>query len=392
MIDYVQRLLGASGLAPHGYCLFWDPALVWTHAIADGLIGLAYFSIPVAMAVLLTRRPAERFRGVAWLFVAFILACGMTHFMAVWTLWYPDYGPQAIVKLVTAIVSVATAIALWPLLPQILAMPSPAQLEQANADLRLRIAERDAALVALAEQTAERERTEALLRQAQKMDAIGQLTAGIAHDFNNLLTVVIGNVGRAQRLAGADAPMRPALDNAMSGAESAARLTDQLLAFARQQPLMPSIIDLNEAVGNITTLFSSMTDRSIILETQLAEDLWRVCVDRNQAENAILNLLMNARDAMRDGGELTIVTRNAVDGENVVVEVSDTGEGMTAETRERIFEPFFTTKTLGRGSGLGLSQVYGFVTQSRGNVEIDSNPGDGSTIRIALPRALEEEV
>jgi signal transduction histidine kinase len=135
-----------------------------------------------------------------------------------------------------------------------------------------------------------------------------------------------------------------------------------------------------------------MTDRSIILETQLAEDLWRVCVDRNQAENAILNLLMNARDAMRDGGELTIVTRNAVDGENVVVEVSDTGEGMTAETRERIFEPFFTTKTLGRGSGLGLSQVYGFVTQSRGNVEIDSNPGDGSTIRIALPRALEEEV
>lgn len=391
MIGYLQRLLGTSGLAPHGYCLFWDPGLVWTHVVADALIGLAYFSIPIAISAILARRPDVRFRPVAWLFVAFILACGLTHFMSIWTLWYPDYGPQAILKLVTAVVSVATAVALWQLLPRIVALPSPAQLETANADLRLRIAERDAAIAALAEQTVENERTEAMLRQAQKMDAIGQLTAGIAHDFNNLLTVVIGNVDRAQRLGGTDAAIGLALDNAMSGAQSAARLTDQLLAFARQQPLMPSIIDINEAIQQIMILFGSMIDRSIRLETLLAPDLWPVRADRSQADNAILNLLMNARDAMRDGGELTILTRNADDGESVVIEVSDTGEGMTAAMRERIFEPFFTTKTLGRGSGLGLSQVYGFVTQSKGNIEIDSYPGQGSTVKVALPRAHDEE-
>jgi signal transduction histidine kinase len=389
MIDYLQRLLGASGLAPHGFCLLWDPALIWTHVVADALIGLAYFSIPIAIGVLVTRRTDLQFRAVAWLFVAFILACGMTHFMSIWTLWNPDYGAEALLKLVTAAISVATAVMMWPLLPRILALPSPLQLETANADLRLRVAERDAALTALAAQTEERSRTEAMLRQAQKMDAVGQLTAGIAHDFNNLLTVVIGNVDRARRLAGPDGTMLPALENAMSGAQSAARLTDQLLAFARQQPLLPAIQDLNAVIGRIMVLFNSMVDRSITVEVGLAPDLWPVRVDGSQAENAILNLLVNARDAMRHGGTLTIVSRNqqGPGGDRVVVEVSDTGKGMDAATRERIFEPFFTTKTLGRGSGLGLSQVYGFVTQSTGKVEIDSAPGQGTTIRIMLPRS-----
>lgn len=388
MWGYLDKLLTGSGLAPHGYCLLWDPALVWTHVVADALTGLAYFSIPIALAVFLTRRSDIKFRGVAWLFVAFILACGTTHFLSIWTLWNPDYGPEALVKLVTAVVSVATAVILWPLLPRALAFPTQAQLEAANATLRLSIDERDAALAALAAQTAERERTEIRLRQAEKMEAVGQLTAGIAHDFNNLLTVVIGNIDRARRMSGADGPALPSLQHAMTGAESAARLTDQLLSFARQQPLIPATENLNTIVMRIKALFDTMIDGSIAVVTDLAPDLWSVRIDGGQAENAILNLMVNARDAIRRGGTITVRTRNhsGKGGDGVVFEISDTGEGMDDTTRERVFEPFFTTKTLGRGTGLGLSQVYGFIAQSKGTVSIDSLVGQGTTVSLFLPR------
>jgi signal transduction histidine kinase len=388
MLAYFNKLLTGSGLAPHGYCLLWDPALVWTHVVADALIGLAYFSIPIALTVFLMRRPDVQFRGAAWLFVAFIVACGTTHFLSIWTLWNPDYGPEALVKLFTAAVSVATAIFLWPLLPRALAIPTQEQLEAANATLRLRVAERDRALAALAAQTEERENAEKRLRQAQKMEAVGQLTAGIAHDFNNLLTVVIGNVDRARRMSGPDGAALPALEHAMAGAESAARLTDQLLAFARQQPLIPATEDLNAIVTRIKALFDTMIDGSITVETDLAPDLWPVRIDGGQAENALLNLMVNARDAMRHGGRISVTTRNQADpdGDSIIMEIGDTGEGMDDVTRERVFEPFFTTKTLGRGTGLGLSQVYGFVAQSKGTISIDSIVGKGTRVSLTLPR------
>lgn len=390
MFDYLQKLLGASGLAPHGYCLLWDPALIWTHVIADALIGLAYFSIPVALAVFVTKRPDVRYRWVAWLFVAFILACGTTHFMSIWTLWYPDYGPEALLKLLTAMVSVATAAALWPLLPKALALPTPSQLQMANDELTLRVAERDAALTALASETEERLRTEALLRQAQKMEAVGQLTGGIAHDFNNLLTIIIANIDRVRRLTPADARVSPALDNALAGATTAARLTDQLLAYARRQPLRAEVQDLNAIVTRILALVDGSLGDGIRVTTRLAADLWSVRIDTTQAENAVLNLVVNARDAMRVDGRLEVITRNRDDGQVELV-IADTGDGMDAATRDRAFEPFFTTKTLGQGTGLGLSQVYGFITQSNGTVAIDSTPGAGTTIHIFLPRARMEK-
>ncbi len=386
MFDYLGRLLGGSGLAPHGYCLLWDPALIWTHVVADALIGLAYYSIPVAMAWFLTKRPDLQFRWIAWLFVAFIIACGTTHFMSIRTLWVPDYGAEALLKLVTALVSVVTAVALWPLLPRALAMPTPAALRRTNNALVERIAERDAAVAALERVQADRDHAEAMLRQAQKMEALGQLTGGIAHDFNNLLTIIVANIDRARRLPAGDERIPPSLDSAFSGAERAARLTDQLLAFARRQPLQPEVQDLNRIVTQIAEMFGRTLDPAIRLELDLAADLPPVRIDASQGESAILNLVVNARDAMPAGGVLRLVTRRVGAG-RVLLEVGDTGVGMDAPTQERAFDPFFTTKALGHGTGLGLAQVYGFASQSGGDVTIDSQPDRGTRVRLFLPRA-----
>ncbi len=397
MLAYLHKLLGASGLAPHGFCLLWDPALIWTHVVADALIGLAYFSIPVVIAVFVSRRPDVQFKGVAWLFAAFIMACGTTHFMSIWTLWYPDYGPEALIKLLTAAISVATAVALWPLLPQLIALPSPAELQRVNADLSLRINERDTALAALAIETSERQRAEAMLRQAQTMKAVGQLSGGIAHDFNNLLAIIIANVDRARRFSGDTEKAGPALENALAGAQRAAQMTDQLLAFARRQPLQAERQQLNTIVERVhDQLVPSLETAAIVTRFDLDPALWPVEIDTAQTENALINLIVNARDAMEGGGTLELVSRNnsGADGEDdtVVLEIRDSGSGMDIETRERAFEPFFTTKSVGQGTGLGLSQAYGFIHQSRGEIEIDSTPGSGTCVRITLPRAIGEDV
>ena len=391
MIEYLHKLLSANGLAPHGYCLLWDADLIWTHVTADALIGVAYFSIPVAIAYFLTRRPDIAYKPVAWLFAAFILACGTTHFMSIWTLWFPDYGPEGLIKALTAVISVVTAVALWPLLPKLIALPSPAQLALANDGLRLRVAERDTALVALERETAERQRVEDRLRQSQKMEAVGQLTGGIAHDFNNLLQIIVANLDRVQRLTDGDERLARPLANALTGAQRAARLTDQLLSFSRRQPMLAEVQDLNPVITTTVELFRGSRPTGLTLDVELAADLWPVRIDSDQTASALLNLMVNARDAMRGSGTLTIRSRNvpgdAETGDWVELEVADTGTGMSPETIERAFEPFFTTKGVGEGTGLGLSQVYGFATQSDGTVNIVSQPGAGTAITIRLPRA-----
>lgn len=249
----------------------------------------------------------------------------------------------------------------------------------------------------------ERTKLEAQLHQAQKMEAIGNLTGGMAHDFNNMLGVIIGNIDLLRDLKGEDSDIdeltREALDAAFRGAD----LTRRLLAFARQQPLRPQHVDVNELVSGITRLLRRTIGEDVEISLDLAPELWPVVVDPAQLEASLTNLATNARDAMADGGRLMIVTGNrtldadyaaqhaeVAPGGYVMLEVSDTGSGMTPEVMHRIFEPFFTTKSRDKGTGLGLSMVFGFIKQSGGHIGVYSEPGIGTTFRLFLPRMTED--
>jgi len=282
-------------------------------------------------------------------------------------------------------------------------------VERAEALIRLenRVGQQEDALVQqageLREQAAGRSAAEDQVRQLQKMEAVGQLTGGIAHDFNNMLAVIIGGINLMQRrIERGDTDVGKYADAAMEGATRAAALTQRLLAFSRQSPLAPEPIDLNRMTGGLTELLTRTLGERVRLETVLGAGLWKAHADPNQLENAIINLAVNARDAMPDGGRLTIETGNAhLDevyaadeglnpGQYVLLGVSDTGTGMTTETLSRAFEPFFTTKAVGKGTGLGLSQVFGFARQSGGHVKIYTELGHGTTFKIYLPRFFGE--
>ena len=228
----------------------------------------------------------------------------------------------------------------------------------------------------------DRRRLEEQLSHARKMEAVGQLTGGIAHDFNNLLTVVLGHADLLMRKPEAT-PIRPQLEAIKLAADRGQTLTRQLLAFARRQALAPEAVDLNQLVSNFLPLVRQAVGDAVTVDWKRSAEPIFVMVDANQLENALLNLAVNARDAMAGSGRIVLQVAGA-DGEGVIT-VADTGCGMSQETRERLFEPFYTTKEVGRGSGLGLSQVYGFIQQSGGRVEIDSTPGEGSTFALRLP-------
>ncbi|SDC97417.1 PAS domain S-box-containing protein [Sphingomonas sp. YR710] len=270
-------------------------------------------------------------------------------------------------------------------------------LRALNASLEARVEERTAALHA----------TEDALRQAQKMEAVGQLTGGIAHDFNNLLTVIMGNIDMATRRLpdNVDDRARRAIENAQRGAERAATLTQRLLAFSRRQPLKPKPTRIDELITGMSELLARAIGETVRIQTTAPPDTWPVEIDPSQLENSLLNLAVNARDAMPDGGHLVIGATNQVvstsnladhsgidPGAYVVITVSDTGTGMTEDVAARAFEPFFTTKDVGKGTGLGLSMVYGFVKQSGGDTIIRSAVGQGTTVSLYLPRMFGRNV
>ncbi len=266
-------------------------------------------------------------------------------------------------------------------------------LKNFNAELEARI---DQALT-------EREEIEAQLRQAQKMEAVGQLTGGVAHDFNNLLQVIRGNLDLLERDVAGNVRAEHRVQMASAGVQRGARLAQQLLAFSRKQALAPKTCNLGQVISGMGNMLRRMLGERIDVETIISDKLWNSFVDEPQVENAILNLAINARDAMDGQGKLTIEAGNAdIDefyalrhpelepGQYVTVSVTDTGCGMSPEIKEKIFEPFFTTKETGKGTGLGLSMVYGLVRQSGGQVTVYSEEGHGTTFRMYLPRSIEE--
>ncbi len=513
-MPFLSQMFSETGLTPHGFCLLWEPGLIWLHVASDTVIGLSYYAIPLALAYFVWKRQDIIFGWIFWMFAAFILACGTTHFVEIWTLWHPDYWVQGLVKVATAAVSLMTAVLLWPLIPRLLELPSPMQLRQANDQLRAQIRARNDALEQLrhseeqyrleeqqgyvtnwnaeAERTngyttaeivgqhfsilyptedrerglppralefaaregryeteawrvrkdgsrfwasvvihpltdeahqlvgfakatrditarlqhrEELQRVQAALAQSQKMEAVGELTGGIAHDFNNLLTVVLGNIEILELDGQKDEQrFRRLLRATRRAAERGAALTQRLLAFSRRQALRPQNTDVNRVVSAMSELLRSTFGEQVAIETVLAGGLWCAFVDTNQLESALLNLAVNARDAMPSGGKVTIETGNTYldddyavahsevrPGQYVMVAISDTGAGMSEQTIARAFEPFFTTKPEGEGTGLGLSQVYGYVKQSHGHVKIYSELGEGTTVKIYLPRHLGTE-
>jgi signal transduction histidine kinase len=254
-----------------------------------------------------------------------------------------------------------------------------------------------AATAQLREEMHEREAAEAQLRQVQKMEAVGQLTGGIAHDFNNMLAVTLGGLELAKRhlhTGGPDAQRH--IENAMEGANRAAALTRRLLAFSRSEALLPAAVEAGSVIQGMSDLLDRTLGDAVTVETRDAGPHWTVWVDRHQLENALLNLAVNARDAMSGRGTLTIATGGKSLGEHeagecpagdyVTIAVSDTGCGMTPEVLDRVFEPFFTTKEVGKGTGLGMSQIFGFVRQSGGEIGIETAPGQGTTVTLYLPR------
>lgn len=520
MAILLQRLFQSSGFTPHGFCLAWDPALVWLQAGSDLITALSYYSIPLALAYFVARRQDLAFRWVFLLFALFIMACGTTHLMDVVTLWIPAYWVDGIIKALTAVVSLATALLLWPLLPKALALPSPARLAELNGQLDMKVRERDAAarelevsearyralfdhapvpmhtldnegriiavtdhwldllgysraevmgvpitrfqdaesaeavaagwrcavsrrkasniprrfvrrsgevidvlvaytvdhraagelyLIASVTDITERRRAEMALkasedrlRQAEKLEAVGQLTGGIAHDFNNVLTVIMGSMELLKRRLGEDRTAARLLDGALEGGRKAARLTSQLLTFARRQRLEPQALDAVEVAMAMEPLLVRSAGENLRIEiAQAADDRWCCMADRNQLEAALLNLVLNARGAIAGQGAVRISCRNYVAredaasgqddlptaGEYVCISVEDNGAGMTEEVRRRAFEPFYTTKPPGQGSGLGLAQIYGFARQSGGLARIASTDGVGTRVDILLPRA-----
>jgi len=390
-----------STLIPHGACLLWKPELIWLNVVSDAFVACAFFATAFVLAFFVWRRRRHvMFGGVFWVFAIFAALCGVTRLLSILTVWVPAYEIEALIKALLAPISVALAAALLLLLPRILVLPTRIQLAEAYAALEEEVSQRRKA-EAMVKRFQEIEATESQVRQAQKMEAIGQLTGGVAHDFNNILTVITGTIeilGDAVK----DRPHLAQIAGLISAAAArGADLTKHLLAFSRRQPLQPRSTDINALVVDAARLLRPTLGEDIEIESMLAHDLVPALIDPSQLSTAILNLALNARDAMPSGGKLTLETRNAVLDENyarlnsevrpgnyVMIAVSDTGQGIPSNLLDKVFEPFFTTKDAGKGSGLGLSMVYGFVKQSGGHIKIYSEEGHGTTVKLYVPQAV----
>jgi signal transduction histidine kinase len=393
-------------------CYLWEPAVLWLNVISDGLIAAAYYAIPFLLFYFVRRRRDVSFKPIFLACGVFILACGTTHLMGAITVWHPVYRLEGVIKAIAAAASVTTFLMLVPMMPALIALPSPAQLARANQSLAGEVAERRAAEEEVrrineeleervAKRTEERRALEDQLLQSQKMEAVGRLAGGVAHDFNNLLTVILGYNEMLRDNLTLDATSTEYADEVRHAAQRASGLTNQLLAFSRRQVAMPRVVDLNEIVRGIDKMLRRIIGEDIQLEIRLSPGIPSVKVDPLHIDQVILNLAVNSRDAMPQGGKLTIETVQLELAEDyagrhigmqagpcVMLAVSDTGCGMDDATKAHLFEPFFTTKDKSKGTGLGLSIVYGIVKQNGGEILVYSEPGRGTAFKIYLPAVV----
>jgi signal transduction histidine kinase len=383
-------------------CLPWQLGLIWPNAISEAVLGCASFALAAMLTIFLLRRHGDMLRVFVALIGAlavFAAVGAVSCLLSVVMLWIPVHGLATAVNALLALVAATIASALLLGLPRLLVISTRVQLQQAYAALEEETRQRRKA-EAMVQRFQEIEATEAQVRQAQKMEAIGQLTGGVAHDFNNILTVITGSI---EMLSDGvkDQPLLVQITSMIGAAATrGADLTQRLLAFARQQPLRPRSTDINALVLDTASLLRPTLGMQIEIESMLAHDVAPALIDSSQLSTAILNLALNARDAMPNGGKLTLETKDVVldtdyasmnsdaePGNYVMIAVSDTGEGIPGFLLDKVFEPFFTTKGLGKGSGLGLSMVYGFVKQSNGHIKIYSEQGHGTTVKLYLPQA-----
>jgi len=387
-------------LTPQAGSLPGAPGWIWLQVVSNALIACAFFSIAFVVGQFLWRRWRDvMFRGAIAGLAFYVAMGGIARLVSIIDLWRPMDAVQATIDTILAVTSIGVIAAMLKMLPRLLVLPTRITLQKAYDQLEEEIRQRRAA-EAMVRRFQEIEANEAQVRQAQKMEAIGQLTGGVAHDFNNILTVITGTI---EILADAvrDRPQLAGITTMISAAaERGADLTRHLLAFSRRQPLQPRATDINALVVDAAKLLRPTLGEQIEIESMLAHDSAPALIDPSQLSTAILNLALNARDAMPDGGKLTLETRNVVldddyaqlnreakPGNYVLIAVSDTGQGIPAQLLDKVFEPFFTTKDVGKGSGLGLSMVYGFVKQSNGHIKIYSEEGHGTTVKLYLPRA-----
>jgi signal transduction histidine kinase len=391
-----------STLAPLGACLKWTPELIWLNAVCDSIAAVAFLTTAFVLGYFGWRRRRDlipMFRIVFPVFALFIAISGVTYLEQIFALWVPVYSIEALTKAVLALISLGITAVMVLMLPRLLVMSTRVQLQQAYAALEEEVRQRQKA-EAMVKRFQEIEATESQVRQAQKMEAIGQLTGGVAHDFNNILTVITGSIEIVGDAVKQDPLLVQITEMIRAAASRGADLTQHLLAFARRQPLQPRATDVNAMVVDAARLLRPTLGEQVEIESMLAHDSAPALIDPSQLSTAILNLALNARDAMPGGGKLTLETKNVFLDENyarqnsevkpgsyVMIAVSDTGKGIPQNLLEKVFEPFFTTKDAGKGSGLGLSMVYGFVKQSNGHIKIYSEEGHGTTVKLYLPQA-----
>src|SRR3984957_6951879 len=417
MPEYLDRLFSSTGFMPHGMCYQWQAGILALHVIADALIALAYFTIPFTLLYFVRRRQDLQFNWMYVCFAVFIIACGLTHLMEIWTVWEPVYWLSGGGKAITALASVPTAILLVRLIPTALRLPSPAALRRANQRLELEIAERkraeadvrhanDLLETRVAERTRELEVAYQTLRQTQQVSmqqerlrALGRMASGIAHDINNALPPA---ALYAQSLLDHDKTLNAEARNDLGVIQQAIDDVTQTVARikefyrGRESNVSGMPVDIKHLLGQVVDLtqarWADMPQaRGIVVDvkTEHADHVPPIMGVQGEIRDAVTNLVFNAVDAMPSGGSLTL--RSYATQHHVTVEVCDTGVGMTEEVRARCLEPFFTTKGE-RGTGLGLAMVYGMAERHNAVIEIDTEPNAGTIVRLVFPVATPDEL